>query len=142
MLGLSPYFLLGGVAALLATATGAFFIGDSHGADRVIAREAKAMAKAEYAATALAQTRQDSTHAADVAGTEKAALVAALSARGRDTTKEYYHENPAADRPCLPVERVQSIASADAAASVAAAASVVAGAVQHPAPAVASDGSQ
>lgn len=138
MFGLSPYLLLGGVAAMLATSTGAYFYGDSHGADRVIAREAATEAKASAAATALAQERQKTTDAAATAGTERAAFLAALTTKGRDTVKEYYHENPAVDRPCLALDRVQSITASDAAATAAAAAGAQPDPMQHPAAAGAS----
>lgn len=100
MFGLSPYLLLGGVAAMLATSTGAYFYGDSHGADRVIAREAIADAKATAAAVSLAQERQQHKDDADTAQVERARLYALIRAPiDREVTK--YVETPAAHSVCI-----------------------------------------
>lgn len=46
MFGLNSYVLIGAVASLALVGTGAYLVGDSAGANRVIARDAKAMQKA------------------------------------------------------------------------------------------------
>ncbi|MBV8971899.1 MAG: hypothetical protein JO290_06365 [Sphingomonadaceae bacterium] len=136
---MSPWLIAGSLAALAASSVGAYFLGDSVGANRVLAREAAATQRANDAAAALATARQDKAAAAASAGAQAHDLIAALGDRGRDTVKEYYRENPAADRPCLDAGRVQQIASARAAATAAATAGSVADPLPLARPAAAGD---
>lgn len=119
MLGFSPYLLLGGVAALLVTNTATYFYADSHGADRVLYRVQTADQLAFKVAGELAASRQQVVDLTAQSEAQHDALLTSVAAKGRDTTKEFYHENPVADKPCLDLSRVSSVSAADAAADAA-----------------------
>lgn len=113
---------IGGAAAAV-LAIGAWQINDAafdRGRDRTDAAWRKIDDANRAKAAALAAERDAAVRGADVAGALARRSVDALAARGRDTVRTFYRDNPGSNVACLSPDRVRAIADANARALAAA----------------------